>query len=600
MSTATTNKEVLKGAEFILKDSSVQGLFIPEQKDEEQKMIEDMVSSFIKGEVWPVTDRIESMEEGLAPSLLEKLGQLGLLGSHMPEQYGGMDLDFITNTIIGEKIGSSGSLSVSFNAHTGIGMLPILYFGTEAQKDKYLPKLTTGEWKACYCLTEPSSGSDALAAKSKAVLNEEGTHYLLNGQKMWISNAGFADVFTVFAKVDGQHFTGFILEKGMEGLTLGAEEKKLGIKGSSTRQVFMENVQVPVDNVLGEIGKGHLIAFNVLNIGRLKLGASCVGGSKELITTSVKYANERIQFKKPISSFGAIQGKIADQTIQCFVTESALYRSAYLINERIQALKAEGMDYIQSKLEAAEEYALECSIIKIQGSESLDFIVDEAVQIHGGMGFSEEGTVARAYRDSRINRIFEGTNEINKLVIVNTLFKKAKGGELDLATAATQVQHELMNNNLPEVKDKGAYNQEYQSLAYFKKLLVMILGSVGKETMAGNLNLREEQELMMSISDMVVDIFNIESTLLRIDLLSTLDTDISIDGYNAILRTYMYNANARMAKWALDAVGIFVSDDLLPMYIKGIKMLTKYPVQNIRDLRRKIAAPVIEANEYVF
>jgi len=599
MSVTTTTNAELKGAEFIVKDSNIEGLFIPEMMDEEQKMIAEMVTSFIHGEVWPIIDRLEALEEGLAPSLLEKMGDLGLLGSNMPEKYGGMDLDFITNTIIGENIGPSGSFSVSFNAHTGIGMLPILYFGTEAQREKYLPKLITGEWKACYCLTEPGSGSDALAAKSKAILNEEGTHYILNGQKMWISNAGFADVFTVFAKIDGELFTGFILEKGMAGLTLGAEEKKLGIKGSSTRQVFMENVKVPVENVLGEIAKGHLIAFNVLNIGRLKLGASCLGGSKVLTSTSIKYANERFQFKRPISSFAAIQGKIADQVIECFVTESALYRSAYLINERIKVLKAEGMDYIQSKLKAAEEYALECSIIKIQGSEAVDFVVDEAVQIHGGMGFSEEGTIARAYRDARINRIFEGTNEINKMVIINTLFKKAMKGELDLATPAIKVQEQLMNNSLPKVEDKGVYNTEYQALTYFKKLLIMILGSVGKETMDGKLNLREEQELLMKMSDMVVDIFIIESTLLRVDKLSTMDNEISIDVYNAILQTYMYNANARIAKCAMDAVGIFVGEDLLPMYIKGIKMLTKYPVQNIRNLRRTIAAPFIEANEYI-
>jgi alkylation response protein AidB-like acyl-CoA dehydrogenase len=598
MATSVIESTLNKGGEFIVKDTDASSVFIPEEKNEEQKMIEEMVDSFVVNEVWPVIDRLEKLEEGLAPSLMEKMGELGLLGTHMPEIYGGMNLDFITNTIIGERIGPSGSFSVSYNAHTGIGMLPILYFGTEEQKNKYLPNLASGEWKASYCLTEPSSGSDALAAKSKAVLNKEGTHYILNGQKMWISNAGFADVFTVFAKVDGEHFTGFILEKGMEGLTLGAEERKLGIKGSSTRQVFMENVMVPIENVLGEIGKGHLIAFNVLNTGRFKLGASCLGGCKQVTSISIQYANERVQFKSPISAFGAIQSKIADQSIQTFVTECATYRIADLISKKIEMLKEGGMNAAQAKLEAAEEYAIECSILKIQGSEALDIVVDEGVQIHGGMGYSEEGTIARAYRDSRINRIFEGTNEINKMVIMNTIFKKAMKGELDIATPAMTVQQQLMEGKLPTVEDKGDYNNDYQTIANFKRLLHIILGSVGQQAMSDKLNLREEQELLMTMADMVVDIFNAESTLLRIDKMSKFTTKQEIDVYNAILRSYLYDANARMQKSAMDALGIFVTEDLIPMYMRGIKTLTKFPIQNIKALKRKIASPQIEANEY--
>ena len=598
MATFVLANTLNKGGEFIVKDTDASSVFIPEEKNEEQKMIEEMVDSFVKNEVWPVIDRLEKLEEGLAPSLMEKMGELGLLGTHMPEAYGGMNLDFITNTIIGERIGPSGSFSVSYNAHTGIGMLPILYFGTEEQKNKYLPKLASGEWKASYCLTEPSSGSDALAAKSKAVLNKERTHYILNGQKMWITNAGFADVFTVFAKVDGELFTGFILEKGMEGLTLGAEERKMGIKGSSTRQVFLENVMVPVENVLGEIGKGHLIAFNVLNTGRFKLGASCLGGCKQVTSISIQYANERVQFNSPISAFGAIQSKIADQSIQTFVTECAIYRIADLISDKIKLLKEGGMNEAQAKLEAAEEYAIECSILKIQGSEALDIVVDEGVQIHGGMGYSEEGTIARAYRDSRINRIFEGTNEINKMVIMNTIFKKAMKGELDIATPAMTVQQQLMEGKLPTVEDKGDYNNDYQTVANFKRLLHIILGSVGQQAMSDKINLREEQELLMTMADMVVDIFNAESTLLRIDKMSKFATRQDIDVYHAILRSYLYDANARMQKSAMDAIGIFVTDDLIPMYMKGIKALTRYPVQNIKELKRKIASPQIGANEY--
>ena len=599
MATTTINKEICKGGEFLFKDTDSKDVFIPEEKNEEQKMIEETVNSFVHNEILPVIDRLEKQEEGLASSLMESIGGLGLLGTHMPEKYGGMNLDFITNTIIGERIGPSGSFSVSFNAHTGIGMLPILYFGTQEQKDKYLPKLASGEWKACYCLTEPGSGSDALAAKSKAVLSGDGKHYVLNGQKMWISNAGFADVFTVFAQVDGEHFTGFILEKGMEGLTLGEEEKKLGIKGSSTRMVFMENVMCPVENVLGEIGKGHLIAFNVLNTGRFKLGASCLGGCKDVISTSVQYANERHQFGGPISSFGAIQSKIADQTIQAFVTESSTYRCADLIDQKIEMLKEEGHNFAQSKLLAAEEYAIECSILKIQGSEALDMIVDEGVQIHGGMGYSEESVITRAYRDSRINRIFEGTNEINRMVIMNTLFKLAMKGKIDIASPALQIQQQLMTGNLPAVEDKGHYNKEYQAVMNFKKLMHMILGSVGQMAMEKKIDLRQEQELLMVMADMVVNIFNAESTLLRVHKLSDQDTEIDQDVYNSILKAYIYETNHKMYKSAMDAIGLFVSDDLIPMYVKGVKMLTKYPVQNIKKLKRSIAAVQISADEYV-
>ena len=593
-----SKKEYLGGS-FIIDNQLDHEFFISEEKDEEQKMIVEMVKSFVEGEVWPVADRLEKLEDGLAPALMEKMGELGLLGSHMPDQYGGLDLDFNTNTLIGEGIGPAGAFSVSYNAHTGIGMLPILYFGTEEQKEKYLPKLASGEWKACYCLTEPSSGSDALAAKSKAVLSEDGKSYILNGQKMWISNAGFADVFTVFAQIDGDKFTGFILEKGMKGLSLGEEEKKMGIKGSSTRLVFMENVNVPIENVLGEVGKGHLIAFNVLNTGRFKLAASCLGGAKQVIETSIRYANEREQFNKPISSFGAIQQKIAQQVLQTFVMDSAVYRCSDLINDRIAHLKKEGENYAESKLKAAEEYALECSILKIIGSEILDFVVDEAVQIHGGMGYSEEGTVSRAYRDSRINRIFEGTNEINRLVIINTLFKKAMKGQLDIATPAMKVQSELMNGSLSHLENRGELDQEFNTCLSHKKLLQMVLGSVGKETMEGKMDLRNEQELLMEMADMVIQVFSLESMLLRIEkLLKTNQYDREV--LISMAKLYTYQVNQEMTRISYDAFGMFVSEDLMPMYVKASRALTKYPIQNIRDLGRAIAKVSIQENRYLF
>ena len=600
MSEVVADKQI-KGGEFLIAEIAGQQTFIPEEFSEEQKMIQETITDFIASEITPHVEAIEKQKGDIGADLLRKFGELGFLSTHMPESLGGMDLDFNSNTIIGEQIGSAGSFSVAYNAHSGIGMLPILYYGTEAQKDKYLPELIAGTKAASYCLTEPSSGSDALSAKSKAILSEDGSHYVLNGQKMWITNAGFADVFTVFAQVDGDKFTAFILEKGMQGLTLGEEELKLGIKGSSTRLVFMENVKVPVENVLGEVGKGHVIAFNVLNTGRFKLGASVLGGCKAVTDSSIKYANEREQFKTPISVFGAIQHKIAEMTIRTFVTESVLYRASHLINEGIATEKADGATYAGAKLTAAEEYALECSIIKIVGSEALDYCVDENVQIHGGMGYSEEGTAARAYRDSRINRIFEGTNEINRLVIVNTLLKRVMKGQLDVVTPALAVQSELKNGMDAAPADySGPYATEQKALKNHKKVLLMMLGTAAKQSMEGKLDLKSEQELIMLLSDIIIDIFNLESTLLRVMKVQeggSYKVDSSV--YNAILKTYYYDTNQRIYKNALDLTGMLVPSELAGNYVAGIRKFTKYPLQNVRDLRRTIAQPLIEANEYL-
>ncbi|MFZ1560096.1 MAG: acyl-CoA dehydrogenase family protein [Saprospiraceae bacterium] len=598
MSATLTEQKVLKGGEFLIKDSNYQEMFIPEDFNEEQLMVKETVRSFVHQEILPVVDRIEKLEEGLIPSILENFAQLGLLGTHMPEDLGGSNLDYITNTLIGEEVGPSGSFSVSYNAHTGIGMLPILYYGTEAQKHKYLPKLITGELKSSYCLTEPSSGSDALSAKSTAVLNPEGTHYILNGQKMWITNAGFADIFTVFAQVEGDKFTGFILEKGMDGFTLGAEEKKLGIKGSSTRQIFMENVKVPVENLLGEVGKGHLIAFNVLNTGRFKLGASCLGGCKKITEVGIKYANEREQFKVPISTFGAIQYKIAEQAIRCFVTETAIYRTAQLIQHGEVHFKDSGLDFAKSKLQAAEEYALECSIIKIIGSETLDYVVDETVQIFGGMGYSEEGVIARAYRDSRINRIFEGTNEINRMVMLSTILKSAMKGEIDLMTPGMAVQNELMKGVVPAEVFTGEYAAEQQAVANFKKVLIMLLGSAAQQAMGGQLNLKTEQEILMNLADIITEIFNAESTLMRVMKIAENYPDKDINLYHAILRTHLHDATNRITKQATDAIASFIAPEMQAAFISGLRKFTKYPLQNVKENRRKIAGVMIAAGEY--
>lgn len=595
-----TENNVLKGGEFLIRESNFRDLFIPEDFNEEQRMVKETVRSFVEQEILPVVDRIETLEEGLIPSILDKFAALGLLGTHMPEDLGGSNLDYITNTLIGEEVGPSGSFSVSYNAHTGIGMLPILYYGTETQKLKYLPKLITGELKSSYCLTEPSSGSDALSARSTAVLSEDGKHYILNGQKMWITNAGFADIFTVFAQVDGDKFTGFILEKGMPGFTLGAEEKKLGIKGSSTRQIFMENVLVPVENLLGEVGKGHLIAFNVLNTGRFKLGASCLGGCKKITEIAVKYANEREQFKVPISSFGAIQYKIAEQTIRCFVTETAIYRTAQLIQHGEMFYKNSGLDFAVSKQQAAEEYALECSIIKIIGSETLDYVVDETVQIFGGMGYSEEGVVARAYRDSRINRIFEGTNEINRMVMLSTILKSAMKGELDLMTPGMAVQNELLNGVSYGEVYSGDYAAEQNAVANFKKILIMLLGSAAQQAMGGQLNLKTEQEILMNLADIIIEIFNAESTLMRVMKIAASYPDKNIDVYNALLRTHLHDATGRVTKHATDAIASFIAPEMQGGFISGIRKYTKYPLQNVKENRRLIAGTMIKEGVYCF
>ncbi|HEU0065221.1 MAG TPA: acyl-CoA dehydrogenase family protein, partial [Flavisolibacter sp.] len=439
MSTTAINS-ALKGGEWLVKESDPASIFIPEEFSEEQKMIRDMCKQFLQTEIYPILDKIDTLEPGLMKSLVQKSGEQGLLATSFPEEYGGLGKDFITSTIVGEYLGAGYSFSVAVAAHTGIGTLPILYFGTDQQKQKYIPKLINGEWTGSYGLTEPGSGSDALGAKTTAVLSKDGKYYLLNGQKCWITNGGFADIYTVFAKVDGDKFTAFIVERDFEGFTRGPEEHKMGIKGSSTVQLYFQDCKVPVENVLGEIGKGHKIAFNILNIGRLKLCAAALGGGKIAITDSVEYAITREQFKQPIANFGAIKHKLAEMAILIFAGESAMYRTSRMIDEKEQELLEAGKPFNEALLGAAEEYAIECAILKVFGSEALSYVVDEGVQIHGGNGFSAEYNISRAYRDSRINRIYEGTNEINRLLSVEMTLKRAMQGRLNMMGAAMKVQ----------------------------------------------------------------------------------------------------------------------------------------------------------------
>src|SRR6201991_3837649 len=499
MSTTTPTTTALKGGEWLIKESNSFETFTPEDFNEEQQMVKDMCLQFLATEVNPIVDRIDKSEPGLMPSLMDKAGGMGLLGTAIPENLGGLGKDFITSTLVNEGLGGGYSFSVAVAAHTGIGTLPILYFGTEEQKKKYIPKLASGEWKGAYGLTEPNSGSDALGAKTTAVLSADGKNYILNGQKCWITNGGFADVYTVFAKIDGDKFSAFIVERGMEGFTQGPEEHKMGIKGSSTVQLYFQDCKVPVENLLGEVGKGHIIAFNILNIGRLKLCAAALGGAKRAATTTLEYAKTREQFKTPIANFGAIKSKLAEMAIRIWASESALYRTTKWIDDKEVGLAAAGKPFNEAVLGAAEEYAIECAILKVFGSEILDFVVDEGVQIHGGNGYSDEYIISKAYRDSRINRIYEGTNEINRLLTVDMVLKRAMKGRLDIMGPAMAVSRELMS--IPEFGSDGdtPFAKEKKTIRNFKKAILMTAGAAVQKLM---MKLESEQEILMHIADM--------------------------------------------------------------------------------------------------
>jgi alkylation response protein AidB-like acyl-CoA dehydrogenase len=602
---ATENKtKALQGGEFLIRESDPQDIFIPEEFNEEQRMIAQSSQEFLEQHVWPNLDRIDALEEGLMPSLLDKAGELGLLGISIPEEYGGFGKDFLTGMLVTEITGAGHSFSVAIAAHTGIGTLPILYYGDEAQKRKYIPKLTTGEWKASYCLTEPGSGSDANSGKTKAVLSDDGKHYILNGQKMWITNGGFADVFTVFAKITDpktgeadKNLTAFIVEKGFGGITLNPEEKKMGIKGSSTRQVFFNDCKVPVENLLGGRGNGFKIAVNILNIGRIKLAGAALGGAKKSMDIAVKYANERIQFGKPISSFGAIQQKLADMATYCYATESATYRCSSDMERAIEGLKAEGADHATALLKGVEQYAAEAAILKVVGSECLDFVVDEAVQIHGGMGYSAESAIERAYRDSRINRIFEGTNEINRLLTVDMLLKRAMKGQLDLMGPAKAVAGELMG--IPDFSepDDSLLAAEEGYVKNFKKAVLMAAGGAAQKL---GLALGDEQEIVMRIADMVIDTYMAESTLLRTKKLVAMKGEAAAAGQIAMCQLYIHDAADRIHINCKEAVNAFADGDERMAMLMGAKRFTKTQPLNTKDLRRAVAKQVIEAGKYPY
>jgi len=597
------NKELLKGGEFLVKDSHAADVFIPEEFDEEQLMIAQTCNDFLESEVFPNLDRIDKQEKGLMKSLVQKAGELGLLGISIPEEYEGFNQSFLTSMRASEAIGTAYSYSVAFMAHTGIGTLPILYYGNEEQKQKYVPKLATGELTAAYCLTEPGAGSDANSGKSKAVLSNDGKHYILNGQKMWITNGGFADVLTVFAKIDNDRvLSAFIVESNWEGVTINPEENKMGIKGSSTTQIFFNDVKVPVENLLGARGEGFRIALNILHIGRIKLGGSVIGAAKKAIDHSVNYANERKQFGQLISSFGAIKTKLAQQVILTYATESALYRAAKDIDITIGIYEEQGMPKGQANVLGPAQFAIECAILKVYGSEMLDFVVDETVQIFGGMGFSAEAPADRAYRDSRINRIFEGTNEINRLLVVDTALKRAMKGEINLFEKAKEVVKELHSSAERAITLKSYYEEKGGYVKNFKNAILMILGDASEHFKR---KFVFEQEIWMNISDMIIQLYIAESTMLRVNKLELRkekndeDPD-SISVYKDILDVLIYDCAGKIYKAGCDAINSFTLGQERLLLLESLHRFTNVAPVNVRDKRRRIADKLIEDNRYFF
>jgi alkylation response protein AidB-like acyl-CoA dehydrogenase len=594
----TTEKKSIKGGEFLIKETQYQDVFIPEEFDEEQNMIAQTCRDFLSTEVFPNLDRIDAQEEGLMVSLLTKAGELGVLGVSIPEAYGGFGKNFNTSMLVADVIGAGHSFAVALSAHTGIGTLPILYYGNEEQKSKYIPKLGTGEWKAAYCLTEPNSGSDANAARTNAKLSADGKHYVINGQKMWITNGGFADIFIVFAKIDDdKNLTAFIVEREFGGITMNPEEHKMGIKGSSTRQVFFNDCHVPVENMLSERQNGFKIAVNILNIGRIKLAAAAVGASKAVIDRAVNYSNERIQFERPISKYGAIRFKLAEMAAKVYAVESANYRAGQNIDDAFETLVASGMDASKAKLKSTEQFAVECAILKVFGSEALDYVVDEGVQIYGGMGFSAEAPMDRAYRDARINRIFEGTNEINRLLTVDMMLKRAMKGELDLMTPATAVAGELMS--IPDFAepDDTLFVAEKKIIQNLKKATLMVAGAAVQKLM---MSLSKEQEILMNIADMAGYVYVAESAMLRTEKLVSLKGEAACEGQINLMRIYFVEAVDAVNKAGKEALWAFAEGDEQRMMLVGLRRFTKMDPFNVKETRQKVAQQLIAANKYCF
>jgi len=591
---STTTSKVVGGS-YIIEEVDFQSIVTPEDFSDEHRMIAETTEQFILGEVVPHDEEIEKLNYGLTVELMQKAGELGLIGVEVPEAYGGLGLDKVSAALVSEKMTKASAFALSIGAHVGIGTLPIVYFGTEAQKQKYLPSLATAEKIAAYCLTEPSSGSDALGAKTTAVLSEDGTHYVLNGTKQFITNAGFADIFIVYAKVNGKDFSTFIVERTMEGVSIGPEEKKMGIKGSSTCPLILENVKVPVENLLWEVGKGHLIAFNILNIGRYKLASGCLGASKDSIELAAKYANERTQFGKAISSFPLIGKKLAEMNILTYVTESMVYRTAGLFDVGLAEVDhaSENVGYQSAK--AIAEYQLECSLNKVFASEALDRIVDEAVQIHGGYGFIQEYRVERNYRDSRINRIFEGTNEINRLLIPGTLIKRAMKGELPLMQKAMALQSELLSP-IPAQSFEGTLEQEAHLIKMAKKIFLMCGAQAVQKY---QLKLEEQQEILSHLADMMINVFAMESALLRTQKRIAKNGEAPNQLAIEMTQVFIHEEFSKIEQGAKEILAAMESGDTLRTQLSILKKLVRRSNLNVLGMKRNIATRVISAEKYV-
>ncbi len=590
-------KRLFKGGEFLIAEAAADETFAPEQFSEDQRQMAATTEKFVRDEVLPVYEQLEHQEDGLLRSLMQKAGEAGLLMIDAPEAYGGLELDKVTSMLVADRMGPAGAFSVAYSAHSGIGTLPLVYYGTPEQKEKYLTKIVSGEWVAAYALTEPGAGSDALGGTATAVLSPDGKHYLLEGTKQFITNGGFADLFVVFAKVDRKHFTGFLVERGTEGLTIGPEEKKLGIKGSSTTTVILEGAKVPVENVLGEIGKGHKIAFNVLNVGRLKLGAAVTGAARSALAVGIAYANDRKQFGTPIASFGAIQEKIADRVADLYASESVVFRLAGMIDDRLATIPKDTPRYYEAYQAAIEEHSIECAISKVFCSEVLADVVDDVVQIHGGYGFTQEYPAERFYRDERVNRIFEGTNEINRLLIPGTVLRRAMKGELPLQKAAMEAVEAMMTPSIEEADASVPFAAERQTLQNLKRAFLVVSGAAVQRFQE---RIKDEQELLVASADAAIQIFAMESVVLRAQKIWPTLSEARRGDVAAVVKAVSFAAAEKAATAARRAAFYAAEGDNLTMMLGGIRRFTKYDASGLLEAKRRLAKLAIEAVRYPF
>jgi butyryl-CoA dehydrogenase len=586
---------LFKGAEYLIAQATPSDVFTPEDFTEEQRQIAETTEAFVRSEVLPVYERLEHQEPGLAAALMRKAGDAGLLMIDTPQAWGGLELDKVTSVLAADRMGEGGAFSVAWSAHTGIGTLPLVYYGTDAQKDRYLGKITSGEWCAAYCLTEPGAGSDAMGGTATAVLSEDGRHYLLDGTKQFITNGGFAQLFTVFAKIDRKHFTAFLVERSFEGVTIGPEEKKLGIKGSSTTSVILEGAKVPVENVLGEIGKGHKIAFNVLNVGRFKLGGAVNGAARKALAVGAAYANDRKQFGVPISSFGAIREKLADRTADLYASEALVFRLAGMIDDRLATVSKDLPNYYEAYQQAVEEYAIECAVAKVFCSEVLADVVDDVVQIHGGYGFTQEYVAERYYRDERINRIFEGTNEINRLLVPGTILRRALKGELPLQREAMRAMEAMMTPTLDELDPSDPFAAEKATVANLKRAFLVVSGAAVQRF---GEKLKDEQEVLLALADVAIQVFAAESALLRAEKPGANRPASWRALAAAAVKVHTFSAAEKVASAARRAAFYVAEGDTATMLLAGIRRFTKYDATGLLAAKRALADAVAEGGRY--